>query len=144
MSQHRGEAVPEVVEDTKLDIAKCPVFADIAEMRFIRTSLIDYLPVSLPSLRCTFCGSLSAFTSGGKNTFYADLAHLRVLVIPLPLSPVMPHQKCWTVLDFVAEFPIFQPDFKNPKIQDDVEGIPTLGHLKDHNRYLPQIQTNDS
>jgi hypothetical protein len=58
LSQHRGEAVPEVVEDTKLDIAKCPVFADIAEMRFIRTSLIDYLPVSLPTqmyfLRFTF------------------------------------------------------------------------------------------
>jgi hypothetical protein len=37
------------------------------------------------------------------------------------------------VLVFASEFPIFQPDPKKPKIQDNTEGIPALYRLEDHN-----------
>jgi hypothetical protein len=57
----------------------------------------------------------------------------RTLIISSPLSPVMPRQKCRMVLVFASEFPIFQPDPKKPKIQDNTEGIPALYRLEDHN-----------
>ena len=55
LPQHRDEAVPEVIVNTKFDIAKLPVFAgdakaalaDIAETYYICTPLIYDLPGQL-------------------------------------------------------------------------------------------------
>ena len=56
---------------------------------------------------------------GDKNTFCADLAHLRVLVTPSPFTPVTPRYKRSMVLDYDTEFSITQPDFKKAKHDND-------------------------
>jgi hypothetical protein len=76
--------------------------------------------------------AFSCYKWGEKNTFCADsnLSHLRVLITPSPLSPVIPCYKRAMVLDFDSELPVYQPDFKKAKAQDDAEGIPALDRLK--------------
>ena len=58
-----------------------------------------------------------------RNTFCADLTHMRVLVTPSPLTPVTPRYKRSMVLEYDPEFTITQPDFKKAKLQKENEGI---------------------
>jgi len=139
--QHRDDVTPEVAASSKFKIAKWPVFTkeakaaltDIAETHFIRTPPIYDLPGQLvmPGMYFRrFRGAtvivkftFSFYKWEDKNTFCADLAHLRVLVTPSPLTPVTPRYK--HSVDFDPEFPIFKPDFKKAKTQHNAEGIPS-------------------
>jgi hypothetical protein len=58
-----------------------------------------------------------------QNVVCLDLAHLRVLVTPSPLTPVTPRFKRTMVLDLDLKFSITQPDFKKAKLETHTEGI---------------------
>ena len=160
LPQHRDEAPPEILEKVKFNIAKWPVntdeakaaLADIMETHFIRTPPIYDIPGQLVKpimYPRRFRGAIavikfafSFYKWGDKNTFCADLVHLRILVTPSPLSPVTPRYKRAHVVDYDPEFPIFQPDLKapdlkKPKIQDDAKGITAHGHLRGPQLILP-------
>lgn len=131
--QRRHEVPTEVFEDAKFDIAKWPVFtsdakAELADMvgsHYIRTPPVYDIPGQLikpdmyfKRLRGVVVAMNFTFTFykwGKKNTFCADLSHLRVLVTPSPLSPVTPKYKRNAVVAFDQVFGISQPDFKKAK-----------------------------
>jgi len=122
----------------KFDIARWPVFtkdakaalAEIAKTHYIRTPPIYDLPGQLVTPAMYFRRFRGAtvvvkftvcfYKWSSKNTFCADLAHLRVLVTPSPLTPVTPRYK--RTLDLDPEFPIYRPDFKKAK-EGDKDGI---------------------
>ena len=56
------------------------------------------------------------------DIFCADLAHMRVLITPSPLTPVTPGYKRVAVLEYHPEFTITQPDFKKAKLESQPEG----------------------
>ena len=68
--------------------------------------------------------TFTCYKWNNKNTFCADLAHMRVLVTPDPRTPVTPRYMRTMVLEYDPEFTISQPDFKKAKRDEaDEEGI---------------------
>jgi len=142
--QRRDEVPPEEVKNALFNISKWPVnipsardaLAEIVDTHFILTPPVFDFPGQLvpPSAYARrFRGatviakfSFTHYKWGTKNMFCADLAHLRVLVTPSPLTPVTPRYKRQHVLDYDTEFTITQPDFKRAKLDSHTEGIPVL------------------
>jgi len=107
--------------------------ADIAETHFIRTPPVYDIPGQLiipnlyaKRLRGATVSIKFTFAHYGwskSNVFCADLAHLRVLVTPSPLTPVTPRYK--RTLDLDPEFPVYKLDLKKAKSTPIEEGTPT-------------------
>ena len=143
-AQRRDEATPEEAASALFDISQWPVntplarqaLAEIVDSHYILTPPVYDFPGQLIKPRDyarRFRGatviakfSFTHYKWDGKNTFCADLAHLRVLVTPSPLTPVTPRYKRHHVLDYDPEFTITQPDFKKAKLESHTEGTPLL------------------
>lgn len=64
--------------------------------------------------------SITCFKWGNTNTICADLAHMRIVVTPSPLTPVTPRYK--RVVDFDTEYPLHKLVLKKAKGEDKDEG----------------------
>lgn len=131
----------EQVESVQFDIREWPVntpaareaLAEIIDSHYIITPRIYDFPGQLIRPRDyarRFRGatvvikfSFTCYKWNNKNTFCADLAHMRVLVTPSPLTPVTPRYKRAMVLEYDPEFTITQPNFKKAKLDSQTEGI---------------------
>jgi hypothetical protein len=145
-TQRRDEATREEVEKATFKIEEWPVFthaaqqalSQIMDTHFILTPRIYDHPGQLIGPRDyarRFRGAtvilkfiFTCYKWNNKNTFCADLAHIRVLVTPSPYTPVTPRYKRKHVLAYDPEFTITQPDFKKAQLESHTEGIIVVDH----------------